>query len=293
MRAIEIAEPGDPDVLRPVQRAVPRPADGEVLIRVAAAGVNRPDIMQRLGKYPPPPGASDIPGLEIAGTVVAGESPDFGSAIASVRSWPEADTPSTARCRGSSACPCPMASATIEAAAIPETFFTVWTNLFERGGLRTGETVLIHGGTSGIGTTAIQLSRVFGATVLATAGTDEKCAACERLGAAYAINYKTTDFVAAVRHATGGVGVDVILDIVGRRLSASQSRMPGAERTAGADRPDGRFTGLGEPESSSCRSASRFSGQRSAHARRTKRASSRRRSAEPSGRSSRGARCGQ
>jgi NADPH2:quinone reductase len=215
MRAVEIAQPGDPDVLRTVERPVPRPADGEVLIRVDAAGVNRPDIMQRLGKYPPPPGASDIPGLEIAGVVVAGSSTDFKNGdrvCALVAGGGYAEYCAVPR---QQILPVPDGLGDVESAAIPETFFTVWTNLFERGGLRTGETVLVHGGTSGIGTTAIQLARVFGATVLATAGTDEKCAACERLGASYAINYQTQDFVTAVRHATGGVGVDVILDIVG------------------------------------------------------------------------------
>jgi NADPH2:quinone reductase len=215
MRAVEIAQPGDPDVLRTVERPVPRPADGEVLIRVDAAGVNRPDIMQRLGKYPPPPGASDIPGLEIAGVVVAGSSADFKNGdrvCALVAGGGYAEYCAVPR---QQILPVPDGLGDVESAAIPETFFTVWTNLFERGGLRTGETVLVHGGTSGIGTTAIQLARVFGATVFATAGTDEKCAACERLGASYAINYQTQDFVTAVRHATGGVGVDVILDIVG------------------------------------------------------------------------------
>ncbi len=198
-----------------MERPVPRPADGEVLIRVDAAGVNRPDIMQRLGKYPPPPGASDIPGLEIAGIVVAGSSADFkyGDRVcALVAGGGYAEYCAVPR---QQILPVPDGLGDVESAAIPETFFTVWTNLFERGGLRTGETVLVHGGTSGIGTTAIQLARVFGATVFATAGTDEKCAACERLGASYAINYQTQDFVTAVRHATGGVGVDVILDIVG------------------------------------------------------------------------------
>jgi NADPH2:quinone reductase len=215
MLAIEIAEPGDPGVLRPVRHAVPQLADGEVLLRVAAAGVNRPDIMQRLGKYPPPPGASDIPGLEVAGAVVDGGTSDVRvgdrvCALVAGGGYAEFCAVPVQQCL-----PIPDGLGDVEAAAIPETFFTVWTNLFDRGGLRSGETVLIHGGTSGIGTTAIQLSRVFGATVLATAGSDDKCAACERLGAAYAINYNTTDFVAAVRHATGGVGVDVILDIVG------------------------------------------------------------------------------
>ena len=202
-------------MLRPVQRAVPRPGDGELLIRVAAAGVNRPDIMQRLGKYPPPPGASDIPGLEVAGTVVAGESPDVRigdrmCALVAGGGYAEYCAVPRQQCL-----PIPDGLSEIDAAAIPETFFTVWTNLFERGELRTGETVLIHGGTSGIGTTAIQLARVFGATVLATAGTDEKCAACERLGAV--VRHQLSD--GRLRHGRpsrdGGVGVDVILDIVG------------------------------------------------------------------------------
>jgi NADPH2:quinone reductase len=216
MRAIEIAEPGGPEVLRLVERAVPQPAAGEVLVRVAAAGVNRPDIMQRLGKYPPPPGASDIPGLEIAGTVVAdGPSTRLGigtrvCALVSGGGYAEYCAVPQQQCL-----PIPDGLTDVEAAAIPETFFTVWTNLFERGALRRGEIALIHGGTSGIGTTAIQLAREFGATVVATAGSDEKCRACRQLGAAYAINYNTDDFVERVGDITRGSGVDVILDIIG------------------------------------------------------------------------------
>jgi putative PIG3 family NAD(P)H quinone oxidoreductase len=188
-----------------------------VLVRVEAAGVNRPDIMQRLGKYPPPPGASDLPGLEMAGTVIA--------AGCTVQRWREGDRVCALVAGGGYAgfcvapapqcLPVPESFTMAEAAAVPETFFTVWTNLFQRAALREGEVVLIHGGTSGIGTTAIQLARAFGASaVFATAGTAEKCAACERLGA-HAINYRTEDFVQVVRDGTSGRGVDVILDIVG------------------------------------------------------------------------------
>lgn len=216
MRAIEIAQPGGPEVLRLVERPVPAAGPGEVLVRVEAAGVNRPDILQRLGQYPPPPGVSDLPGLEIAGTVVA-VGPE-------VPRWREGDTVCALVAGGGyaeycvapapQALPLPHGFRPRNAAAIPETFFTVWTNLFERGRLTEGETVLIHGGSSGIGTTAIQLARAFGATVLATAGSEAKCAACERLGAR-TINYRTADFVQVVREATGSRGVDIILDIVG------------------------------------------------------------------------------
>ncbi len=216
MLAIEISEPGGPEVLRPVERFTPEPRDGEVLVRVEAAGVNRPDIMQRLGKYPPPQGASDIPGLEVAGSIASTGS--------GVTRWREGDRVCALVAGGGYAeycavpapqcLPIPQGMTAATAAAIPETFFTVWTNVFDRAGLRAGERVLVHGGTSGIGTTAIQLARVFGATPFATAGSDDKCAACERLGA-LAINYRTTDFVAAIRDLTAGRGVDVILDIVG------------------------------------------------------------------------------
>jgi NADPH2:quinone reductase len=216
MKAIEIAGPGGPDVLRLVERPVPEPRDGEVLIRVSAAGVNRPDIMQRQGKYPPPPGASDIPGLEIAGevvkavkvaTLVEGQRV---CALVSGGGYAEYCLVPAVQCL-----PPPSGIPEHHAAAIPETFFTVWTNLFERGQLQRGERVLIHGGTSGIGSTAIQLARAFGATVLTTAGSREKCDACLRLGAHRAIDYKTEDFVHAVREETRGDGVNVILDIIG------------------------------------------------------------------------------
>ncbi|HVL69545.1 MAG TPA: NAD(P)H-quinone oxidoreductase [Vicinamibacterales bacterium] len=216
MRAIEIAEPGGPEVLRLVERPAPRVAPGEVLIKVEAAGVNRPDIMQRQGKYPPPRGASDIPGLEIAGTVVE---------IAGEVRWQPGDRVCALVAGGGYAELCAVPAPQVlpipggmdvrRAAAIPETYFTVWTNMFQRGALREGERVLVHGGTSGIGTTAIQLAHAFGATVYATAGSDEKCDACRQLGASAAINYRTLDFVHRVRELTGGEGVDVILDIVG------------------------------------------------------------------------------
>jgi NADPH2:quinone reductase len=217
MTAIEIAAPGGPEVLRPVERPVPRPSTGEVLVRVEAAGVNRPDVLQRLGTYPPPPGASDIPGLEIAGIVVSVDSGpgrwhpgDRVCALVAGGGYAEYCAVPSVQCL-----PIPDGMDTVSAAAVPETFFTVWTNLFQRGGLRPGERVLIHGGTSGIGTTAIQLASACGAVVIATAGSDTKTDACRRLGAAAAINYHSEDFVAAVRRETSGAGVDVVLDIVG------------------------------------------------------------------------------
>ena len=216
MKAIEIAAPGGPEMLRLVERPVPRARPGEVLVRVAAAGVNRPDLMQRMGKYPPPPGASDIPGLEISGEIVS---------VNQAAAWREGAHVCALVAGGGYAEYCvvpaeqclrvPGGVAEHAAAAIPETFFTVWTNLFERGRLRAGERVLVHGGTSGIGTTAIQLARAFDATVLATAGSAEKCEACRGLGASRAIDYREEDFVAVVREDTAGEGVDVILDIIG------------------------------------------------------------------------------
>lgn len=217
MTAIAIRAPGGPEVLVPEERPVPTPGAGEILVKVAAAGVNRPDVMQRKGLYPPPPGASDIPGLEIAGTVAAvGEG---------VKRWKEGDAVTALVSGGgyaeyclaheSHALPVPSGLSMPEAAAIPETFFTVWSNVFDRGGLKSGETILIHGGTSGIGTTAIQLAKAFGATAIATAGSDEKCEACRKLGAAHAVNYRTQDFVVETKQATGGKGANVILDIVG------------------------------------------------------------------------------
>jgi NADPH2:quinone reductase len=217
MTVIGIREPGAPQVLVPEQRPLPRPGAGEVLVKVAAAGVNRPDVMQRLGLYPPPPGASDIPGLEIAGQVIA-LGPDATRwkpwdqvmALVSGGGYAEYCVAHESHCL-----PIPAGIDLIEAAAIPETFFTVWHNVFERGRLAAGETLLVHGGSSGIGTTAIQLAKAFGARVIATAGSTEKCAACRKLGADVAINYKTEDFVTAAKSATGGKGADVILDMVG------------------------------------------------------------------------------
>ncbi|HUB95488.1 MAG TPA: NAD(P)H-quinone oxidoreductase [Stellaceae bacterium] len=227
-RVIEISGPGGPETLRLATRPMPVPNEGEVLIAVEAAGVNRPDVLQRLGEYPPPPGASDIPGLEIAGRVVAvgpavrhlkiGDAVCALVASGGYAGYCAAPEPQCLRV--------PNGFSMVEAAALPETFFTVWHNLFERGRLTAGEAVLIHGGSSGIGTTAIQLARAFGAQpIFATAGSAEKCAACERLGATRAIDYKREDFVAVVKDGTGGAGVDVVLDMVGgdyiqRNLSA-------------------------------------------------------------------------
>ena len=217
MIAIEIREPGEPDVLVPVERPTPTPKSGEVLIKVAAAGVNRPDVMQRQGLYPPPKGASDIPGLEIAGHVVAlGEGAvrfkigDAVCALVAGGGYAEYCAAPSPQCL-----PVPRGLDLVSAAAIPETFFTVWTNVFERGRLDTGESILVHGGSSGIGTAAIQIARARGARVFATARSPEKCRACEQLGAERAINYKETDFLEAVRASTGGRGVDVVLDMVG------------------------------------------------------------------------------
>ncbi len=217
MTAIAIRQPGGPDVLVPQSQPVPKPGAGEILVKVAAAGVNRPDVMQRQGLYPPPKGASEIPGLEIAGEVVA-LGPD-------VARWKIGDRIMALVVGGgyaeyclaheSHALPVPPALSLIEAAAIPETFFTVWYNVFERGRLAPGETLLVHGGTSGIGTTAIQLAKAFGARVVTTAGSAEKCEACRKLGADLAINYRTEDFVALTKQATGGRGADVVLDIIG------------------------------------------------------------------------------
>jgi NADPH:quinone reductase len=218
MTAIEITEPGGPEVLRPATRPMPLPGAGEVLIKVAAAGVNRPDVMQRKGEYPPPAGASDIPGLEVAGTVAA-----VGLGVNHTRLGDEVCALVTGGGYATycvapepQCLPVPKGLGMAEAAALPETFFTVWTNLFERGQLKPGETVLIHGGTSGIGTTAIQLAKALGAhQIFATAGSRDKCHATERLGATRGIDYKHEDFVKIVKDATGGRGVDVILDMVG------------------------------------------------------------------------------
>jgi NADPH:quinone reductase len=216
MRAIVISAPGSPGVLKIEERPMPGEGPSDVLVRVEAAGVNRPDIMQRLGRYAPPPGASDVPGLEVAGTIER-VGPD-------VKRWRPGDRVCALVAGGGYAefcavpepqcLPIPTRLDRVHAAAIPETFFTVWTNLFQRAALSQGESVLIHGGTSGIGTTAIQLASAFGAVAFATAGSDDKCAACERLGAR-AINYRTTDFVQAIRELTENQGVNVILDIIG------------------------------------------------------------------------------
>jgi NADPH:quinone reductase len=217
MRCVEIARPGGPEVLRLAERPLPAPAAGEVLVKVAAAGVNRPDVSQRKGEYPPPPGASDLPGLEISGTVAAlgagaarWRVGDAVTALVSGGGYAEYCTAPAEQCL-----PVPKGLTMAEAAALPETFFTVWQNLFDRARLAAGETALIHGGTSGIGTTAIQLARAFGAVVFATAGSRAKAGVCEKLGAKRGIDYKAEDFVAVVKAETGGKGADVILDMVG------------------------------------------------------------------------------
>jgi NADPH:quinone reductase len=216
MMAIEIAAPGGPEQLKPVRRPVPAPRDGEVLVRVAAAGVNRPDVMQRQGLYPPPPGASDIPGLEIAGEIVALGPNVTGVALGDeiTALLPGGGYAEYALAAAPLCLPIPKGLSLVEAAALPETYFTVWTNLIERGGCKAGDVVLIHGGTSGIGTTAIQLAAARGARVFATAGTAEKARYCEQLGAARGIDYHAEDFVEAVRRETGNRGVDLILDMV-------------------------------------------------------------------------------
>jgi putative PIG3 family NAD(P)H quinone oxidoreductase len=217
MTAIAIRAPGGPEVLVPEERPVATPGAGEILVKVAAAGVNRPDVMQRTGNYPPPPGASDIPGLEIAGQVVAlgagATRFKLGDKIAALVAG--GGYAEYCPVHETNALPVPQALSLIEAAAIPETFFTVWHNVFERGRLTKGETLLVHGGSSGIGTTAIQLAKAFGARVIVTAGSAEKCEACRKLGADVAINYRSEDFVAATKAATGGKGADLILDMVG------------------------------------------------------------------------------
>ena len=245
MTAIEIAEPGGPEVLRPARRPVPKPGLGEVLIEVAAAGVNRPDTMQRQGLYPPPPGASDIPGLEVSGRVVANgpgaHRYEVGAAVCALTHGggyaeycvaPETQT-----------LPVPAGLSVVDAAGLPETCFTVWTNAFERARLRAGERLLVHGGSSGIGTTAIQIASALGVRVFATAGSPEKCAACERLGAERAIDYRSEDFVSVVKELTGGEGVDVVLDMVGGSY---------VQRNLAALRPEGRLAQIAFLESSKC-----------------------------------------
>lgn len=216
MHAIEISQPGGPEVLRWIERPDPVPGPGEVLIEVAAAGVNRPDVFQRQGSYPPPPGASDVPGLEVAGRIIGGDPAAGGfrtgdevCALVAGGGYAQYCVAPAVQCL-----PIPDGLSLVEAAALPETYFTVWTNVFERGALAPGETLLVHGGASGIGTTAIRLATALGHTVYATAGSDERVSAIESLGAARGINYKTRDFVADIRELTQGRGVDVILDMV-------------------------------------------------------------------------------
>lgn len=219
MRAIEISSFGAPEVLRPTERPLPVAGAGEVLIRVRASGVNRPDVLQRSGAYPPPPGASDLPGLEVAGVIESGDAAamaeaglalgDRVCALVAGGGYAEYCVAPVGQCL-----PVPDGFDDVQAASLPETFFTVWSNVFDRGRLQSGETLLIQGGTSGIGVTAIQLAKAFGATVMATAGSDAKCAACLALGADHAINYRTQDFSAVAKELTGGQGVNVILDMV-------------------------------------------------------------------------------
>ena len=219
MQAVEITHPGGPDVLRLGERPMPVPGAGEVLIRVSASGVNRPDVLQRKGNYPPPLGASDIPGLEVAGVIAQGDASalagagfavgDRVCALVAGGGYAQWCVAPIAQCL-----PVPQGLTDVQAASLPETFFTVWSNLMDRGQLKVGESVLIQGGTSGIGVTAIQIAKAFGARAFATAGTDEKCAACVALGADAAINYKTSDFQTEIARLTDGQGVDVILDMV-------------------------------------------------------------------------------
>ncbi|QNG46484.1 NAD(P)H-quinone oxidoreductase [Sphingobium yanoikuyae] len=216
MTAIGIPVPGGPDALVPEQRPVPVPGEDEVLIRVAAAGVNRPDVLQRQGKYPPPPGASDIPGLEVAGTIVAaGRSADmlFGQRVCAL--LPGGGYAEYAIAPAGQCLPVPADYDLVEAAALPETLFTVWTNLFERAYVVGGDRVLVHGGTSGIGTMAISLCRLFDIEIIVTCGSDDKCAQALEWGASHAINYKSQDYVAEVKRITGGQGVQAVLDMVG------------------------------------------------------------------------------
>jgi NADPH2:quinone reductase len=216
MRAIEITQPGKPEVLQLCERPLPVLKDGEVLIKVHAAGINRPDVLQRMGRYPVPPGASDLPGLEVAGEIVDGNldgsqfrKGDMVCALVQGGGYAEYCTAPIEQCL-----PIPAGLSPVEAASLPETFFTVWSNVFDRSALAEGESLLVQGGTSGIGVTAIQLASALGHRVFATAGTDEKCRACEALGAERGINYRTEDFVAVVKELTAGKGVDVVLDMV-------------------------------------------------------------------------------
>ncbi len=237
MTAVAIARPGGPEVLVPERRPLPAPSPGEILIRVRAAGVNRPDVMQRAGAYPAPPGASDLPGLEVAGEVAAlGEGADrwrVGDAVCAL--VPGGGYAEFARVHGSNALPRPAGLDWVAAAALPETHFTVWHNVFQRGRLRAGEALLVHGGSSGIGTTAILLGKAFGATVVVTAGTPEKCEACRALGADAAINYREGDWTGPVTEATGGRGPDLILDMVGGAYVAQNYAVAA---------PDGRIVSI-------------------------------------------------
>ncbi len=217
MKCIEISEPGGPEVLKAAQREVPRYAGDEVLIEVRAAGVNRPDLLQRMGLYPPPPGASDILGLEVAGIVTAVGARvsqwrvgDRVCALVNGGGYAEYVSVPAGQCL-----PVPEGCSMVEAASLPETFFTVWSNVFDRAGLKPGESLLVHGGTSGIGVSAIQMATALGSTVYVTAGTDKKCRACRELGAKHAVNYRTSDYVQELQEETAGRGVDVILDMVG------------------------------------------------------------------------------
>ena len=220
MHAVEITSFGAPDVLRLGERPVPQAGAGELLIRVSASGINRPDVLQRLGHYAPPPGTSDLPGLEVAGVIEAGDAAAMATAgfrigdrvcaLVAGGGYAQWCVAPVVQCL-----PVPEGLSDVEAASLPETFFTVWSNVFDRGRLQSGESLLIQGGTSGIGVTAIQLARAFGATVIVTAGSDAKCAACLSMGAHHAINYKSQDFVTEVQRITAGKGVDVVLDMVG------------------------------------------------------------------------------
>ena len=219
MRIVEISTPGAPEVLRCAQRAMPQAGEGELLIRVSASGINRPDVLQRTGNYPVPPGASDVPGLEVAGVIESGDAAAMAAAglkvgdrvcaLVAGGGYAEYCVAPVGQCL-----PSPKGLSDVEAASLPETFFTVWSNVFDRGRLQAGETLLVQGGSSGIGVTAIQMAKAMGATVIVTAGSDDKCAACLALGADHAINYKTHDFVAEVMRLTDGKGVNVVLDMV-------------------------------------------------------------------------------
>ena len=219
MHIVEISTPGTPEVLRSAQRPMPRAGEGELLIRVSASGVNRPDVLQRTGNYPVPPGASDVPGLEVAGVIESGDAAALAAAglrvgdrvcaLVAGGGYAQYCVAPVGQCL-----PVPKGLSDVEAASLPETFFTVWSNVFDRARLQAGEALLVQGGSSGIGVTAIQMAKAMGATVIVTAGSDDKCAACVALGADHAINYKTHDFAAEVKRLTDGKGVDVVLDMV-------------------------------------------------------------------------------